>query len=333
MSAKKQTKSRTTYVQEGEKHAADRLTICFLLILMNIGDILSPEQRDRIAGLQLTARQVVEGFCSGLHRSPHKGYSVEFKEHRQYVQGDEIRAIDWKVFAKTDRLYIREFEEETNLRATLVVDHSGSMNYVGSRSGGVTKYQYAMRIAASLAYLMVGQQDGVGLATFDTQVDEYLPPRSRPSHLQAIFATLLRRPPSGETELSEVLNALAAKLHRRGVMILISDCFADVPKLIHSLTHFRHARHEVIVIQVVDPDEVDFPFMGRLRFRDLERPDGHEDVDAASLRDAYQKNYAAFTKQLVDGCGRARIDLLTLQTDQPFDTALATYLATRRRMR
>jgi uncharacterized protein (DUF58 family) len=300
---------------------------------MTIGEILSPAERDRIKGLQLTARQVVEGFCSGLHRSPHKGYSVEFKEHRPYVQGDEIRAIDWKVFGKTDRLYIREFEEETNLRATLVVDSSGSMGYLGSRAGGISKYQYAIRLAASLAYLMIGQQDGVGLATFDTKVNEYLPPRSRASHLQAIFAALLRRPPGGETEIGDVLGGLAAKLHRRGLMILISDCFGDVPRLLHALTHFRHARHEVLVIQVLDPDELDFPFTGRLRFRDLERIGGYEEVDAASLREAYRAKFASFRKELADGCGRGRIDLLTMTTDQPFDQGLATYIASRRRMR
>jgi uncharacterized protein (DUF58 family) len=300
---------------------------------MHVSEILSPVERDRIAGLQLTARQVVEGFCSGLHRSPHKGYSVEFKEHRPYVQGDEIRSIDWKVFGKTDRLYIREFEEETNLRATLVVDSSGSMGYVGSRAGGISKYQYAVRLAASLAYLMIGQQDGVGLATFDTKVNEFLPARSRASHLQAIFRALLRMPPGGETEMAPVLGGLAAQLHRRGLIILISDCFADVPRLLHALTHFRHARHEVLVIQVIDPDEVDFPFTGRLRFRDLEKVGGFEDVDAASLRKAYQAKFAEFRKELTDGCGRARIDLLPMLTDQPFDQGLAAYLAMRRRMR
>ncbi|MGV3486241.1 MAG: DUF58 domain-containing protein [Planctomycetaceae bacterium] len=300
---------------------------------MTIGEILSPVERDRIKGLQLTARQVVEGFCSGLHRSPHKGYSIEFKEHRPYVQGDEIRAIDWKVFGKTDRLYIREFEEETNLRATLVVDSSGSMSYAGSRTGAISKYQYAIRLAASLAYLMIGQQDGVGLATFDTRVNEYLPARSRASHLQAIFAALLRRPPGGETELGDVLSGLAAQLHRRGLMILISDCFGDVPRLLHALTHFRRARHEVLVIQVLDPDELEFPFTGRLRFRDLERVGGYEEVDAASLRNAYRSKFQSFCNELADGCGRARIDLLTMYTDKPFDAGLAAYLASRRRLR
>ncbi len=299
---------------------------------MNISEILSPAERDRVSSLQLTARQVVEGFCAGLHRSPHKGYSVEFKEHRPYVQGDEIRAIDWKVFGKTDRLYVREFEEETNLRGTLAVDCSGSMNYRGARST-VSKYHYATQLAASLAYLMVGQQDGVALATFDTKVNEFLPARSRPSHLQAIFAALLRRPPGGETALGEVLASLAGQLRRRGLVILISDCFGDVPRLMHALTQFRHSRHEVLVIQVLDPDEVDFPFTGRLRFQNLERIGAYEEVDAASLATAYRAKFAAFGKELVDGCGRARIDLLTMRTDQPFDKGLAAYLTSRRRLR
>jgi len=262
---------------------------------MHVSDLLTAGQRDRIKGLELLARQVVEGFCSGQHRSPHKGYSVEFKEHRPYVQGDEIRAIDWKVFGKTDRIYIREFEEETNLKSTLIVDGSGSMGYSGQR-GGQSKYQYAITLAASLGYLMIGQQDGVGLATFDTKIREFLPPRSRPSQLQAIFTGLQRRPPGGETDMGQVLGGLAKKLHRRGLLILISDCFADVATLLNSLSHFRHARHEVLVFQVLDPDEVDFPFSGRMRFRNLELLDQQEDIDAISLRTAYRESFNAHQK-------------------------------------
>jgi uncharacterized protein (DUF58 family) len=298
---------------------------------MQLSDLLTTTERDRIKGLELLARQVVEGFCSGQHRSPHKGYSVEFKEHRPYVQGDEIRAIDWKVFGKTDRVYIREFEEETNLKSTLIVDASGSMSYGGLRSGG-SKYQYAMSLAAALAYLMIGQQDGVGLATFDTRVQEFLPSRSRPSHLRAIFAALQRRPPGGETDLGQVLGALAKKLHRRGLLILISDCFGDIQTLLHSLTHFRHAKHEVLVFQVLDPDEVDFPFTGRMRFRNLERAGEQEDIDAAALRDAYRQKFDAYQSQLRDGCGRNRIDHVVMTTDMPLADALARYLATRRRL-
>lgn len=298
---------------------------------MHVSDLLTAGQRDRIKGLELLARQVVEGFCSGQHRSPHKGYSVEFKEHRPYVQGDEIRAIDWKVFAKTDRIYIREFEEETNLKSTLIVDGSGSMGYSGQR-GGQSKYQYAITLAASLGYLMIGQQDGVGLATFDTKIREFLPPRSRPSQLQAIFTGLQRRPPGGETDMGQVLGGLAKKLHRRGLLILISDCFADVTTLLNSLSHFRHARHEVLVFQVLDPDEVDFPFSGRMRFRNLEQLDQQEDIDAISLRAAYRQSFDAHQKQLRDGCGRARIDHVVMTTDTPVADGLARYLANRRRL-
>jgi uncharacterized protein (DUF58 family) len=298
---------------------------------MQLGELLTAGERDRIKGLELLARQVVEGFCSGQHRSPHKGYSVEFKEHRPYVQGDEIRAIDWKVFGKTDRIYIREFEEETNLKATLIVDASGSMNYFGRR-GREPKYRYAMSLAAALAYLMIGQQDAVGLATFDSQIREFLPARSRPSHLQGIFAALQRRAPAGETDLGQVLRALAKKLHRRGLLILISDCFADLQTLQHALSHFRHAKHEVLVFQILDPDEVDFPFSGRMRFRNLERANEQQDVDAIALRQAYRAKFDAYQTQLRDGCGRNRIDHVVMTTDMPLAEGLARYLATRRRL-
>lgn len=298
---------------------------------MPINDLLTATDRDRIQGLELLARQVVEGFCSGQHRSPHKGYSVEFKEHRPYVRGDEIRSIDWKVFGKTDRVYIREFEEETNLKATLIVDGSGSMSYVGKRST-VTKHRYATQLAAALAYLMIGQQDGVGVATFDTEIRDFLPARSRQSHLRAICTVLQRREPAGETEISQVLGGLAKKLHRRGLLVLISDCFADASQLVRALTHFRHAKHEVLVFQVLDPDELDFPFTGRIRFRDLEASDEQLDVDTAALAAAYRDGFQAHQATLREGCGRCRIDHLVLTTDMPLAEGLANYLATRRRL-
>ncbi len=189
-----------------------------------------------------------------------------------------------------------------------------------------------MSLAAALAYLMIGQQDGVGLATFDTQVQEFLPSRSRPKHLQAIFAALQRRTPGGETDLGQVLGGLAKKLHRRGLLILISDCFADINTLLRALTHFRHAKHEVLVFQVLDPDELDFPFTGRMRFRNLERAGEQEDVDAAALRDAYREKFDEFQARLHDGCGRNRIDHVVMTTDMPLAEGLARYLATRRRL-
>ncbi|MCA9059967.1 MAG: DUF58 domain-containing protein, partial [Planctomycetaceae bacterium] len=185
-------------------------------------EILAAEHIGRFANLQLLAKQVVEGFCTGLHRSPHKGFSVEFKEHHQYVPGDDIRTIDWKLFGKTDRLYIREYEEETNLRCTLLLDSSGSMAYCGSRSNGISKHDYAVRTAACLAYLMLQQQDSVGLVTFDTAVRRYIPPRARPKHLKAIISELQQQQPGEETELSDVFHEMVTRIHRRGLLIILS---------------------------------------------------------------------------------------------------------------
>jgi uncharacterized protein (DUF58 family) len=236
--------------------------------MSHVADFLTPLDLQKISNLQVVARQVVEGFCSGLHRSPHKGFSVEFKQHRQYVPGDEIRHIDWRAFGRSDRFYIREYEEETNLRATLLLDLSGSMNY---GHNGITKYQYATRLAACLTYLMIGQQDSVGLVTFDTHVRKYIPPRSRISHLRVIMDELQRSEPGGETEIGDVFHDLVPKLHRRGLLIILSDLFGDVTALLKALAHFRHARHEILVFQIWDPDELQFPFKSWTQFECLER--------------------------------------------------------------
>lgn len=298
---------------------------------MRVTDFLSPEELSKLKHLQVLARQVVEGLSSGMHRSPHKGFSVEFKEHRQYVRGDEIRNIDWKIFGKTDRYYIREYEEETNLRCTMLVDCSGSMRYSGSRSGGLSKHAYATRLAASLAYLLLGQQDSVGLVTFDDAVREIIPPRSRPSHLRAILATLSGTEPQRETELGKVFHQLAAKLHRRGLLVVISDCFGDVDELLKSFAHFRHAHHEIIVFQILDPDEVDFPFRGRTQFRSLETAGHRQTVDPAQLRRAYMEKLQQFREQLQMGCRRNHIDLVPVTTDTRYAEVLADYLRLRRR--
>ncbi len=226
----------------------------------HVSDLLQADDIDKLSRLQVLARQVVEGFCSGLHRSPHKGFSVEFKEHRAYVRGDETRSIDWKLYGKTDRLYIREYEEETNLRCTLLVDCSGSMAYSGARSHGLTKHGYAIRLAACLAYLLLQQQDSVGLVTFDTRMRQYVPARSRPKHLHAIVNQLIASTPNHETELGGVFHQLVSKLHRRGVVVICSDLFGDVEEILKALAHFRHAKHEILIFQIWDPDELDFPF-------------------------------------------------------------------------
>jgi len=289
-------------------------------------DFLTPADLQKIGNLQVLARLVVEGFCSGLHTSPHKGFSVEFREHRQYVQGDEIRRLDWKVFGKTDRLYIKEYEEETNLRATLLVDVSGSMAYDGS---GVSKYQYAIRLAACLSYLMLRQADSVGLVTFDKKIRSHIPPRSRPSHLRALLDVLQETKTGGETELAKVFHQLVPKIHRRGLLIIFSDCFGNVSELMSALAHFRHAHHEIIIFQIWDPDELEFPFKQWTRFDSLEAEADKRLIDPIQLRSVYMENLEKFRKDLKEGCRRHRVDLVPMTTDKPYAEALAYYLARR----
>jgi uncharacterized protein (DUF58 family) len=295
--------------------------------MSQVTDFLSPRDLSKIGNLQIFARQVVEGFCSGLHRSPHKGFSVEFKQHRPYVPGDEIRHIDWRVFGRSDRFYIREYEEETNLRATLLLDRSGSMAY--GAEGGTSKLEYATRLAACLAYLMLQQSDGVGLVTFDTAIRRYIPPRSRISHLRVLIEELQKSQPGGETELGDVFHDLVPKLHRRGLLVVLSDCFGDVPTLLKALAHFRHAHHEILVFQIWDRDELDFPFKQWTQFECLERAGTKHLLDPALLREAYLANLEKFRDDLTRGCRRHKIDLVPFCTDQPYAEALAAYLSRR----
>ena len=297
-----------------------------------VHDILTADDINQFGNLQVLARQVVEGFCSGLHKSPHKGFSVEFKEHRQYVAGDDIRDIDWKLFGKTDRLFIREYEEETNLRCTILLDSSGSMKYQGSRSP-LNKHQYAVRTAACLTHLMLQQQDSVGLVNFDTKVRTYIPPRGRPKHLQAIINALDEVEPGDETEIGGVFHEMVQKIQRRGLLVVISDLFGDVDQLMKALAHFRHANHEIIIFQIWDPDELDFPFRQWTQFASLEQADNQHLVDPAQIRKAYLEKLNEFRDQLTKGCNRHRIVLVPMTTDQPYAEVLAAYLGLRRRQR
>ena len=329
----------------------------------HLTDILTPDDLQQVGSLQVLARGVVEGFVAGLHRSPHKGNSVEFKQHRPYVPGDDLRSLDWKIYGKTDRFYVREFEEETNLRATILLDCSGSMGYGGSDeaakrrrgagAGGVgkralrglipsslrrsavssvlSKQQYAVRLAACLSYLMLRQQDGVGLATFDDRVRTLIPPRSNPRHLTALLDAMTACTVGGETDLGRIFHELAPKLHRRGLVILLSDCFGDVSALMRGLSHFRHARHDVIVFQIWHRDELDFPFKGQVRFDDLEVADHRRMLDAQLLRRQYLARLADYRNGLREGCARHRVDLVPIVTDQPYAAALREYLVRRLR--
>jgi uncharacterized protein (DUF58 family) len=291
--------------------------------MASVPEPLTASDLEGISNLQILARQVVEGFCSGFHRSRHKGVSVEFKQHRPYVSGDEIRHIDWRVFGRSDHFYVREYEEETALRATLLVDLSGSMSY-GRR--GVTKAQYATRLAACLGYLMLKQKDSVGLVTFDSAVRRYLPPRARAGHLRLIFEELERSRPGGETELGAVFHELAPKLSQRGLLVVLSDCFCDVPALLKSLAHFRHAHHEILILQIWDPDELEFPFKEWTRFECAERKGVGQLVDPVQLSRVYLENVARFRQELTVGCRKHRVDLVSFTTEQPYAEALAAYL-------
>jgi len=295
--------------------------------MAHVSDHIHPSELTKVTRLQMLAKQVVEGFCTGLHRSPHKGSSVEFKQHRPYVHGDELRRLDWKVYGKSDRYYIREYEEETNLRCTILVDKSGSMAYRGQASK-LSKHEYAVRLAASLAYLMVQQQDAVGLMTFDDRLRDHVPPRSRPAHLRAIVDALANAKPGEDTQIGAVFRTLVPKIHRRGLLLILSDCFTELDEMMRALAEFRHCRHDVAVFQIWDREELEFPFHQRTRFESLEGSE-FQMLDPAHLRETYLSNLAKFREELRAGCFRHRIDLVSMVTDQPYADALAAYLAVR----
>lgn len=312
---------------------------------MRFADLFRSRDVNRVAALRLVARQAVEGLTAGRHRSPHKGSSVEFKEHRPYVPGDELRNIDWKAFGKSDRLYIREFEEETSLRCMLLVDQSGSMAYRGDRAVSLVgevnasvskdtwwegaKQEYATGLAAALSYLLLSSQDSVGALTFDSKVRDYVPPRTLPSHLQVLLTTLAQDKRGGETDLGTVLRQAAVKLPRRGMVVLISDGFGDVESLGRSLALLRASRQDVIFFQVLDPDEVDFPFTDRIEFRDLEIDDQHEVIDSRQIRDRYLESLQHHNAKIASACRRHRVDHLLVTTDQPLVETLARFVAMR----
>ncbi|MDM4018020.1 DUF58 domain-containing protein [Roseiconus lacunae] len=300
---------------------------------MRILDFVKPKELSRVARLQMLAREVVEGYCTGRHRSPHKGFSVEFKEHRQYVQGDELKNIDWKVYGKSDRLYIRQYEEETNLRCTILVDQSGSMEYGGKRSvDGLTKREYVVRLSAAIAYFLLGQQDPVGLITFDHDVRQQVPLRSRPSHLRAILTGLLANHDRRETDLGAVFRKVISKIGRRSLVVVLSDSMGDLESLSRSLAQLRASRHEVIFFQILDPDERDFPFSGRIQFKDLEQVAPEQTVEAGVLAEAYREKLAEHNALLKEACRRSRVDLVQVTTDEPFVDVLHQYVSARRRL-
>jgi len=296
--------------------------------------LLDQKTLAKLSRLELVAHGVVEGMVSGRHKSPYKGFSVEFAEHRQYVPGDDIRSLDWKVYGKSDKYYIKQYIEETDLRSVILLDASGSMKYRGKtadqRDGKhLSKFEYGQYLAASLAHLLIHQQDSVGLVTFDTQVRHYIPPRGRPGHLRVILQELDETLPGDETALAPIFHDIAERVHRRGLIIIISDMFDDIDEILNAMHHFRYRRHEVIMLHLMADEEINFPFDNFSDFRNLEIPGHNVQLDPQSIRAAYMDEVRNFTKELKLGCGRMHIDYAPISTSQPFDIALTDYLAMR----
>lgn len=286
-----------------------------------------PRALARLEGLELRARHIVEGYVSGVHRSPYHGFSVEFAEHREYVPGDDTRHVDWKVWGKTDKYYLKQFEQETNLICYLVLDTSESMRY-RSDGAALSKLEYAQSIAAALAYLVLGQQDSAGLVTFDREIRTLVRPAGNPAHLKELLQVMEQSRPERKTATGSIFHELAERLKKRGVVVVLSDLFDDVPKMLAGLKHLRHRRHDVIVMHTLDPAELDFPFRNTMLFKGLEElPEVL--ADPRSLRKAYLAEFNRFLHDVRSGCRAQGIDYLQLRTDQPVDLALSAYLAGR----
>jgi uncharacterized protein (DUF58 family) len=286
---------------------------------------LHPDAIRRLGRLEIRARYVVEGFMSGMHRSPYFGQSVEFLQHRQYTPGDDLRHVDWKAWAKQDRLYVKQFEEDAALRATLLVDVSASMRY---GSGALNKYEYAATAAASLAYLLLKQHDSVGAIAFDEAVRARTPVRSTQAHLSSIVQTLDANAPRNKTDPGGVLRDIAEASSRRGLMVVFSDLLGDVTSTLRGLRLLRQRGHDVMVLHIMDDDELDFPFDGPTRFEGLEMP-AHLNCNPRALREGYLAAVNKFVAALRHGCARDAVDYTLIRTSQPLDAALAAFLSRR----
>jgi uncharacterized protein (DUF58 family) len=291
--------------------------------------LLPAETLNRISGLEIAARRIVEGFVAGLHESPYKGASVEFAEHREYVPGDDLRRLDWKVFAKTDRFYVKEYEEETNLKAYVVVDVSKSMTY-GSHA--LTKLDYARQVAAALAYLVRRQGDAAALVLFDEKVKKFLPPSTSPAHLRNICAALVETEPSEKTDVGVIFHEIAERLRQRSLVLIVSDLFDSVERVVSGINHMAHRGHDVVVLHVLDPAETEFPFEAMTRFEGLEI-DEKLLADPRSLRDAYLAEVKSFQQAVKTACLAGRMDYVVLDTSRSPAIPLSSYLAMRARRR
>lgn len=290
-------------------------------------DYLDPKVLNKITGLELKARLIVEGYISGLHKSPFHGFSVEFAQHREYVPGDDIRYIDWKVYGRSNRYYIKEYEEETSLTAYVLLDSSSSMQYAGE--GSMSKYDYACHITASIAYLVFQQQDMVGLCTFDNKIQKVLPSSSNPAYLGDIVRTMEEVSPADKTNMSEVLKYVGERLKKRGLVIIISDFMDESDSILAGLRHLRHRKHDVILMHVLDSDELNFPLQKLTQFEGLEEISNKLLINPRSIRNAYLEEINKFISTLKSGCVANRIDYQQITTDQNLGVALSAYLANR----
>jgi len=288
---------------------------------------LDPTTIARLGSLDLKARTIVEGFLSGLHRSPFKGFSVEFAEYRQYLPGDDLATLDWKVYARTDRHFVKKFEEETNLDCHILLDVSASMGYA---SGGITKLQYGSFLAAALAYLMNRQRDAVGLIAFDDKIVSLLPASARAGHLTSVLVSLERLTLGARTNVAKPLRDLAEAIRKKGLVVLISDLLDEPARVLEGLKHFKYRGTEVIVFQVLDPAELRFPFEHAARFRDMETADEVLAVQSA-VRDRYLQAIGDLQERYKRELQLAGIDYVMLDTSVPLETGLMSYLLTRRR--
>jgi len=277
----------------------------------------------------MKARLVVEGFIAGLHKSPYHGFSVEFAEHRQYMPGDNIRDIDWKVYAKSDRYYIKQYEEETNLKGYLLLDCSRSMAY---QSGDrISKLDYAGLLCGALSYMMLRQRDAVGLVTYDEKIRKYIPPRSKSGHLHVLLNEIAAQTPSEETNISVALHEMAERIKRRGLVIVLSDLLDDAPQIISGLKHFRYNNHEVVVFHILDPRERDFAFPREAIFKDMET--GEEMTTSPyQIKGDFTRAVKGFAQKIQLACRQSNIDYFPIDTSMPFDKALYAFLAKRERL-
>jgi uncharacterized protein (DUF58 family) len=295
--------------------------------MVAVEQYLKPELASQIKRLDLRAQMIVKGFLQGIHASPYQGFSVEFSEHRRYTHGDDPKDIDWLAYAKTDRYYIKKFEAETNITGYLVLDTSQSMAYTYRQQ--LTKLEYCICLAAALTYLMLMQQDPIGLVTFDRKIRASLFPRSRRSQFAAILSQLTKLKPGGETELQGPMRQLLAMLRHRSLIMLMSDLLSDVDSTLDSIRMLRHAGHDVIVFHILDEAEVTFPFNGLVQLNDPETRQS-VNVNADDIGSEYRENIRIYREELRRGCNQSRIDYVALDTSMPYDTALTEYLLSRR---